>query len=87
MGLDTVELALSVEQTFQIEIPDSVAGNIRTVGDLHEFVVSELIRLNRPNINRDIVFDLLRNLICMQLGVNPDEVIASARFVEDLRAD
>jgi acyl carrier protein len=87
VGLDTVELALSVEQTFQIEIPDSVAGNIRTVGDLHEFVVSELIRLNRPNINRDIVFDLLRNLICMQLGVNPDEVIASARFVEDLRAD
>ena len=87
MGLDTVELTLSVEQTFQIDIPDSVAGNIRTVGDLHEFVVSELIRLNRPNINRDIVFDLLRNLICIQLGVKPDEVIASARFIEDLRAD
>lgn len=87
MGLDTVELALSVEQAFQIDIPDYVAGDIRTVGDLHEYVVSELIRLNRPNINRDIVFDLLRNLICMQLGVSPGEVTASARFIEDLRAD
>ena len=86
MGLDTVELALSVEQVFQIDIPDSAAGEIRTVGDLHHFVVAELIRLNRPNVNSDIVFDLLRNLICMQLGVKPEEVVAGARFVEDFKA-
>ncbi len=87
MGLDTVELALSVEETFEIEIPNAVAEKIYTVGDLHEFVVSELLRLDRQNVNKDIVFDILRNLICFQLSVKPEQVIASARFIQDLHVD
>ena len=87
MGLDTVELILSVEESFEIEISNGVAERIQTVGDLHEFVVSELIRLERPNINRDIVFDILKNLICFQLGVKPEEVVPGAHFIKDLRAD
>jgi hypothetical protein len=69
MGLDTVELVLAVEDVFGMEIPDEVAQHLATVGALHEFVVAELIRLERPNVNRDIVYDVLRNLICMQLEV------------------
>lgn len=87
MGLDTVELVLSAEDAFEIDIPDEVAGRIFTVGELHEYVVAELIRRGRPGVNRDIVYDLLRNLICFQLGVRPDEVVPSARFVQDLHAD
>lgn len=87
MGLDTVELVLAVEEVFQIDIPDDIAASITTVGGLHEFVVAELIRLKRPNVHRDIVYDLLKNIICMQLGVKPEEVIPTARFVQDLRAD
>lgn len=75
---------MSVENLFKIEIPDEVAGRIRTVGDLHEFVVAELTRLDRPDVNRDIVYDVLRNLICHHLGVARERVIPSARFVEDL---
>jgi hypothetical protein len=87
MGLDTVELVLAVEDTFEIEMPDKVAEELFTVGLLHEYVVAELIRLGRPNVNRDIVYDLLRNLICMHLGVKAEEVVPHARFVQDLRAD
>jgi acyl carrier protein len=87
MGLDTVELVLAVEDVFGIEIPNESAEKLVTVGALHEFVVAELIRLDRPNINRDIAYDLLRNVICMQLGLNPEQVIPSARFVQDLHAD
>jgi hypothetical protein len=55
-----------------------------TVADLHEYVFSELARLDRPNLNRDMIYDLLRNVICFQLGVKPGRVVPNARFVQDL---
>jgi acyl carrier protein len=87
MGLDTVELVLAVERVFGIEISDEVAGKISTVGELHEYVVAELTRLGRPNLNPEITYDLLRNVICFQLGVKPEEVVPNARFVQDLDAN
>ena len=84
MGLDAVELVLAVEKVFDIEIPDEEAGKIVTVGELHEYVFAELTRLDRPNRNRDIIYDLLRNVICFQLGVKPERVVPNARFVQDL---
>jgi acyl carrier protein len=87
MGLDTVELVLAVEEIFGIEIPNDVAANIFTVGALNEFIVAELNRLQRPDVNKDIVYDLLRNIIVIQLAVKPEEVIPSARFIQDLHAD
>lgn len=64
------------------KISDETAGRISTVGELHEYVVLEFTRLGRPNTNRDITYDLLRNVICFQLGVEPDQVVPSARFVQ-----
>ena len=84
MGLDAVELVLSVEKVFDIELPDEVAAKIFTVGDLHEYVFAELSRLGRPNLNRDIIYDLLRNVICFQLGVESERVVPNARFIQDL---
>lgn len=87
MGLDAVELVLSVEELFDIEIPNEQAEHLETVGKLHEFVVSELHRLGRSNINPDIVFDELRVAIVAQLGVEPEQVVPSAYFVRDLGID
>ena len=87
MGLDTVELVLSVEDAFGIKISHESAAKLTTVGELHECILEQLAQLQRPNINRDITYDLLRNLICFQLGVEPEEVIPNARFVHDLRVD
>ena len=87
MGLDTVELVLAVEQVFNIEISAEVAAKITTVVELHEYVVAELTRLDRQNINPDITYDLLRNVICYQLGIKPELVVPNARFVQDLGAD
>ena len=84
MGLDAVELVLAVEKVFNIEIPDEVAGKIFTVGELHEYVFSQLTALGRPNLNREIIYDLLRNVICFQLGVKPEKVVPNARFVQEL---
>jgi acyl carrier protein len=87
MGLDTVELVLSVEKLFGIDIPDATAAELDTVGKLHAYIVAELVRLERPNVNADIVFDQLRSVVSFQLGVEPKDVIPSARFVQDLGAD
>lgn len=86
MGLDSVELVMSTEEHFGIEIPDDVAETLVTVGSLHGFVVSELERIGRPRAAAT-VFAELRNLICDQLGIKPERVVPEARFVQDLRID
>jgi acyl carrier protein len=87
MGLDIVELVMKVEEHFEIEIPDAEAAKLETVGLLHGYIVWELDRLGRFNGDRDEVYARLRKVICDQLGIHPDEVVPSARFVDDLGAD
>ena len=87
MGLDAVELVLAVEDCFQIQISDQAAGAMYTVDDLYRFVLAELEKHPPPGMPADIAWDLLRNLICMELGVRPDQVVPAARFVQDLGVD
>lgn len=87
MGLDTVELILSVEKVFDIELPDAIAEKLDTVGRLHQYIVAEQLRLNHQNVNSDIIFDQLRTIICSRLGVEPSQVLPEARFIQDLGAN
>lgn len=87
MGLDTVELVMALEDWFEITIPDEVAQTLFTVGDLHALVVAELTRIGRFGGDPAGVYDQLKAIIVRRLGVRPDEVVPTARFVRDLRAD
>lgn len=87
MGLDSVELVMKVEEHFDITIPDEDASTLVTVGMLHTWVVNELQRLRRPNVEPTAVFYKLRDLICRQLGVKAERVVPEARFVQDLHID
>jgi acyl carrier protein len=87
MGLDSVEIILAVEQEFELDIPDAEAARMITVGDLQAFVVVELRRLGRTGVDADAIFERLRAIICRQLGVPPDAVMPTARFVKDLGVD
>lgn len=40
-SLDAVELIMAVEDRFKIEVPDSEAENIKTVGDLVAYLESK----------------------------------------------
>ena len=42
MGLDTVELVIEVEESFGISIEDADAEQMRTAGDLHEYVLGKV---------------------------------------------
>jgi acyl carrier protein len=87
MGLDTVELVMAVEDCFEITIPNEVAETLVTVGKLHEFVVSELTRTGRFGGDSSRVYEQVKEIVVRQLGVRPEEVVPTARFVQDLRAD
>ncbi len=86
MGLDSVELVMNTEEHFGIQIPDHIAESLTTVGGLHNVVVSELKRVGKPR-DAEIIFAELRELICDQLGVEPERVVPDARFIQDLRID
>jgi len=87
MGLDSVEIILAAEEEFGLEIPDAEAARMITVGDLQAFIVVELRRLGHPVVDAEGVFGRLRAIICRQLGVKPDAVVPTARFVKDLGVD
>jgi len=87
VGLDTVELVMAIEEGFGLEIPDEKAAGMYTVGDMHAFLVYELRRLGRSELDEVGIFEKMRDIICHQTGVKPGEVIPSASFVKDLRLD
>jgi len=39
-SLDVVELVMTLEETFDIEVPDEAVEEMRTIGDVHRFVES-----------------------------------------------
>lgn len=41
-SLDTVELLMSVEETFDVDIPDSEAEKLRSLGELSEYIDKKL---------------------------------------------
>ena len=42
MGLDTVEIVLRTEETFNVNLPDDECGKVVTVGDLYRLVLNKL---------------------------------------------
>lgn len=42
MGLDLVELAMRIEETFSIQIPDRVASQLTTPGKVTDYILSQV---------------------------------------------
>jgi len=85
MGLDTVELAIAVEEHFNIEINDEDAAKLATCGSLADYVM-KCLRARGDTRSEDDVWTQVKETIVEQLGVNPDEVTRGAKFYEDLGA-
>jgi hypothetical protein len=90
MGLESVELVLNVEDAFGISIPDDIASDVRTVGQLHS-VILDLLRakddrawLSRPDGEQAVWFKVATLAAKLSSGVRPADVTPSTRFIEDL---
>ncbi len=86
MGLDFVALVLTVEEDFQIDIPNEAGEKMLSVRHMRDFVVAELRRLGRE-ADPDAVFSRLREIIIAQLGVKLSQVVLNAEFIRDFRID
>jgi len=69
MGLDSVELLLEVEKTFDIRIPDREAEQIITVGDFHNSVWNHLTDRHSDKCNSQIIFYKLRSYFINTIGI------------------
>ena len=84
MGLDGVELVMATEEAFGIQVADSDTEKILRVGDLHAFVLRKLRERNEPSVDEADVWRRLQEVIVVQLGDEPEAIVPSARFIEDL---
>lgn len=74
MGLDSIEILLDVENTFDIKIPDAEAQRILTIGEFHEAVWSHLNIRQSDHCNSQVVFYRLRAAICECFSVSRKQV-------------
>lgn len=90
MGLDDVELIISVEAVFQIKLADNLAANLRTMADLLDLVWSEIHRQHGDLSPAGISWnkeDIWRQLVAMtarQMGIEPTTITLESRLVDDL---
>lgn len=90
MGLDTVELILTIEEEFGLDIPNEDGAIIETAGALSDYVQSRLERARgRPfgDAEAAMHWERVRAIIAGQIAVNPDIVLRDSNFVRDLGLD
>ena len=93
MGLDIVELVMTVEEAFGIDIPDRDAERLRTIGDLYWYVREHAPSASVPTVDsqhalpNDVLWERLIDVIEKETGVERARLTPAARFVDDLRLD
>ncbi|HEX8234676.1 MAG TPA: phosphopantetheine-binding protein [Abditibacteriaceae bacterium] len=91
MGLEIVELIMRVEEEFEIEIPDSDAEKLETVGALYHYVVETLSANSAPDHDSSSASDEIWNKLCSifanEFAIPPLKIRPEAHFVYDLDLD
>ena len=83
MELEAVELIMAVEDEFMIEIPDTVAENIMSIGQLSTIVQSEMSRAHRE-LEQHAVFARIADIAAHFGGEDRGIVGPETRLIEDL---
>ena len=92
MGLDTVDLVVTIEKTFHISIPNPEAAQIITVGDIHEIVWKHLsakptyLQREKP-ITREEIEQAINELIAGFAGFEVHEITPEKSITSDLGLD
>lgn len=83
MGLDIVEFVMSVEEEFQLEIPDNVKAtfvNPRTIIDYIALQVQE-------KFTREQVAEKIWEILVYKTGIKRSKFDEDSRFIEDMGLD
>ena len=80
MGLDVVGLLITIEEHFAIPIPDAQARSLRSVGDLHAYILAHA----KPTPDSAATWEWLRDMIEAEFGIPRERITAEAWIVRDL---
>ena len=80
MGLDGVRLIMDVEAKFGFDISDADAGIIRSVGDLHAYILSHA----QPPPDAEAAWTWLVDTLEEEFGVPRKRIVPEAWIVRDL---
>ncbi|RYY25810.1 MAG: hypothetical protein EOO04_11405 [Chitinophagaceae bacterium] len=83
MKVDNMELVGRIEHTFKIQIPESVAQKILTVGDMYDVVKNQVSRETANYCLTQLFFYRLRNRIHETFGV-PKAMIRQETLLDDI---
>lgn len=88
MGLDTVEFVLWAEGEFEIEIPQTDAETIFTVGEFSTYVHQKLADIYGTKASPETeIFERIKKFLVTEFKIAPDKIHHSSYFVKDLRLD
>ena len=87
MGLDIVEIVIAVESAFGIEIPDSMAPSLGTVGMLYDYVAAHLRPSAKPGLYSGELWERYLDVLQHEIGGSRLALRPGARFVQDLGLD
>lgn len=88
MGLDFVELVMTIEEHFGISIPDQEAETITTVGDYHRVVWEHMQRDPvKAIVPREEIAVTINKIIMDFAGLDPHEVTPEKSITTDLGLD
>ena len=84
MGLDIVELIMSIEEEFAIEIPDADAEKLVTVGQIADYIAE---KQKAPPQDQWDIWQRLQALISEHEAIPREKITRHSRLVEDLGLD
>lgn len=88
MGLDTIEFILWSEKEFEIEIPDSDAENIITVGQFSTYVHNRLLDIQGSNASSEAdIFERIKKFLVSDFKIAAEKIKRNSNFVKDLGLD
>ena len=84
--MDTVELAMRIEEEFALVIPERVGETIETVGDIQTFVIKTL-EARGEAVDPNDVWRRVVAIVADQAGVDPQTLAPHTHIVYDLGLD
>ncbi len=87
MGLETVELLIEVEETFEITISEHEAAAVATVGELAAVVATKLSEKSYTVVDCEKPLGTIIDMLVDSFAIPRQEIARDSRFVADLGLD
>jgi len=87
MGLDFVNLALRVEEEFNIYIPNEAFEEIRTPADIAWFIHDEYVRKNYAQCSSQVGFYKIRKMLIDEFALKREDIKPSIYLAELFKND